>query len=85
LPSHKKIFATFEEATDFLKKVVDKRQKWVNEKYLMRSFRVLSIDTESFPEYQRIFKESVKPLLVRRPTLSERGLRKPKKKPQSED
>jgi len=80
LPGSKRVFATQEEAVQYVKEIVDKKEDWVTTKYVMRSFEVIKINATALPEWANIFKihEGLKP--VSPPTKSELGLRKPKDK-----
>jgi len=79
LPKYKKVFETQEAALDKLKEIVDAREAWVHDKYLHRSYHVVSFDPEIMPRFDKIFKENVSMEPPAPPTISELGLRKPKK------
>ena len=79
LPQYKSVFKTQEAALEKLKEIVDLREEWVHNKYLHRSYHMVSFDPDELPEYKKIFKENVSMNPPERPTISEQGLRKPKK------
>jgi len=80
LPGSKKICKTMQEALKYIKAAVDQREPWVTDKYVQKSYHITKIAPSQLPEWATIFKEKLVPTPVARPTLSEQGLRKKKRK-----
>lgn len=72
LPNSKKIFKTYDECKEHIKKIEEMKESWISAYQVLSSIRVTMIDTEEFPEYKKIFKEyaEIRPLKKRRTSVS---------------
>ena len=57
LPHTKRIFWTFDECKEHIKKILDMKESWVSERQALHSVRVYIIDRRKLPQYREIFKE----------------------------